>query len=54
MRSVAVVDDGARVVDGAVLVVRLALLLEGFVEEEEDFFDFFFLVFFVEISDRDS
>ena len=42
------VDDGARVVGGAVLVVRLAPLLEDFVEED-DFFDFFFLVFLLRL-----
>lgn len=56
MTSAAVVDDGAGVVGGAVLVVRLAPFLvevEGFVDE--DFFDFFFLVyFFFEMSYRKS
>lgn len=48
VRSAAVVDDGAGVVGGAVLVFRLAPSVDGLVEEEEeDFFDFFFLVYFV-------
>lgn len=44
--AVVIVDDGAGVVGGAVLVVKLAPFLEGFVEDEVDFLDFFFLFFF--------